>query len=202
MKRDSLLEDMRQPRRPGDAAATVKRIAETEGDGEAFTKLMCLLADHMSGSTFASKPRTFETQPVSQQTKQRVRDVDTRWGVFRLSRPDWRSLFMAYPAVGIPALFYDSHITITKEAPWLADEQEEVLYPIRRYLQVWWAAKDAGWNTFFARKLVVLWYYSRITALDILKRSIPESLAIQTALWKALVEKELQQKLSWLDKNA
>lgn len=184
----------------GDAREDIRRIASQEGDGGAFEELMVQFAEQLSGCTYASKSANFEMNPPHKQKSRRLRDPDTRWGAFRLSRPDWRSLFMSYPGTGITALVPQGNVSDSlRLAPWMSTEHEELLYPIRRYLQVWWKAKDNGWPLLYARRIVAMWYYSRYTALELLKVQVPSSATEISNLWLTIVEDDLHRKVAWLN---
>lgn len=119
----------------------VLRAADELGASRAFAAAVIALLRNESGARMGLPANSFDARPESQRGGGAL---ITAWGAFQYNRGAWHR---------------ESGV---QQEPWDAGPVDEVKVPMRKYLDVWTRAKDAGAPDAYAERAIRLWHVAPV----------------------------------------
>ena len=137
----------RQTSDRGEALEPVRQLALATVNDPAFAETMRVLVHNESGGRFALPANIFNVLPSDQRGG---KSYISAWGAFQWNRDAWRSL-SGRRAIG--------PVTPTPDAmPWDCTPEQELLWPVRRYAELWNQVRSAGGTSQDGTYGVLLWH--------------------------------------------
>lgn len=218
-KPSGLPADARKASARGAAYRAIDKIAReemrsksTDYDENIFARTLLVLAENESRGTFALPAEPFNLRPVDNAASRKwealglppegsggdgsgdpSRETCTAWGVFQWIQTAWNELTTTSHYKALCSTPPSRH-------PWTATAFDEILYPVRRYSQIYRTVLDKNGSSLHAAYAVLLWHQSP-TSCDLYNK-VADAVGFDNALLGWYEQRSLDRSGDYVDSSA